>query len=767
MAARRRIGVYSLPSGGAVSIIPSLLDRRALMIGFGSVTPKQIDQGVDLLSEIVDDAIDDPSADITGGVSGAPSRDAELYAGPPRSGYRPSGLPIPPSSGSTENWSLTGKLAAFRERSSSAHGAGRQHLPVSGQRFERRGVEPSATRGGKTLPARPSIRARPPLRADRHKQPPMGEEGLVRDANVGRGPSQGHHRTRSERSPAHRPSQGPDCAISGGSTWKTTGECWKPISGRCLPNFPAPPVLLRSRAAAISWTNPTTSYRSSTWRRCGRSKSLWGAPVDPLLRFRANFYIDGAEPWEEFDWVGQDIRIGGLTLRSRPQEWALRGDQCRSGQWASQPRHSRLPARRLRPQGSRRLSDRSPERRRRRRRPPPRRSGPGGSARRAASSRSGLASAAAPLHLRGLLLHLRRGAGRPQHGARPGAPFLRVAARRPWRCPDCGTEKITRFDRMSRACQPASPEPAAHAVHLGGQQKLTGRFDFTIRERGNNALQRCGRRPGASAQQPNSPSGVGQHRWPLGAGLVGRDKSGAVRKSEPGQGRAAAGSSSGSLAPFGRPTRLNHLEIALRLLPGGAPPVAIIASARRSFVERSERLQNRIDLNDSATVDLAQSGCILDRPGARNPRRKDRSLFRRCQRRIAGNVIRAPVRPPPPSDCAGAGDPGCWRGWKVFISSLSAIRPPGRTGEADRSLRSQIRQPSWRSRRSAFAGLSCFAIFVSGPALISMRRGFNSFRHLAHEVDAGEQTMLHIRADDLHVVREIEALPEAGVEMPQ
>jgi GntR family transcriptional regulator/MocR family aminotransferase len=65
MAARRRIGIYSLPSGGAVSIVPSLLDRRALMIGFGAVTPKQIDQGVDLLSEIIDDAIDDPATDVT------------------------------------------------------------------------------------------------------------------------------------------------------------------------------------------------------------------------------------------------------------------------------------------------------------------------------------------------------------------------------------------------------------------------------------------------------------------------------------------------------------------------------------------------------------------------------------------------------------------------------------------------------------------------------------------------------------------------------
>ncbi len=39
-----------------------------------------------------------------------------------------------------------------------------------------------------------------------------------------------------------------------------------------------------------------------------------GAPVDPL-RFRANIDIAGLEPWEELDWVGRTIVIGGATLK--------------------------------------------------------------------------------------------------------------------------------------------------------------------------------------------------------------------------------------------------------------------------------------------------------------------------------------------------------------------------------------------------------------------------------------------------------------------
>jgi GntR family transcriptional regulator/MocR family aminotransferase len=40
----------------------------------------------------------------------------------------------------------------------------------------------------------------------------------------------------------------------------------------------------------------------------------WGIKINPL-RFRANFYIDGARPWEEFDWVGSDKRIGDMLFR--------------------------------------------------------------------------------------------------------------------------------------------------------------------------------------------------------------------------------------------------------------------------------------------------------------------------------------------------------------------------------------------------------------------------------------------------------------------
>lgn len=38
-----------------------------------------------------------------------------------------------------------------------------------------------------------------------------------------------------------------------------------------------------------------------------------GQPVNPL-RFRANIYVDGVEPWQEFSWLDREIVIGGTRL---------------------------------------------------------------------------------------------------------------------------------------------------------------------------------------------------------------------------------------------------------------------------------------------------------------------------------------------------------------------------------------------------------------------------------------------------------------------
>ncbi len=43
-------------------------------------------------------------------------------------------------------------------------------------------------------------------------------------------------------------------------------------------------------------------------------ESAIGHKVDPR-RFRANFYLDGGAPWQEFAWVGREFRVGTVLLR--------------------------------------------------------------------------------------------------------------------------------------------------------------------------------------------------------------------------------------------------------------------------------------------------------------------------------------------------------------------------------------------------------------------------------------------------------------------
>jgi GntR family transcriptional regulator/MocR family aminotransferase len=165
----------------------------------------------------------------------------------------------------------------------------------------------------------------------------------------------------------------------------------------------------------------------------------WGIKIDPL-RFRANLYIDGARPWEEFDWVGSDIRIG---------EGLFRVDR----------RNGRCGATNVNPETGRRDLDLP------------------GSLRAAFGHKElgiylvakeggclsvgdsvftpaplGISSGARPLASippSGRQLFMcgdcyfiyEPSAGIPDQSIAPGTPFAAIPAN--WRCPDCGTEKST------------------------------------------------------------------------------------------------------------------------------------------------------------------------------------------------------------------------------------------------------------------------------------------------------------------------------------
>lgn len=69
------------------------------------------------------------------------------------------------------------------------------------------------------------------------------------------------------------------------------------------------------RAAARGWTDspaPTITLANLSSHRAVEQRV--GQPLS-IHRWRANVWMDGLGPWQEFEWLDRDIRIGGAVLR--------------------------------------------------------------------------------------------------------------------------------------------------------------------------------------------------------------------------------------------------------------------------------------------------------------------------------------------------------------------------------------------------------------------------------------------------------------------
>ncbi len=79
------------------------------------------------------------------------------------------------------------------------------------------------------------------------------------------------------------------------------------------PQLPQAPRLLE--APGHMFTDKATKYVSLINLASLRElEKRWGESLDPL-RFRANVYIDGTEPFSELDWVGQRIKLGDVVMK--------------------------------------------------------------------------------------------------------------------------------------------------------------------------------------------------------------------------------------------------------------------------------------------------------------------------------------------------------------------------------------------------------------------------------------------------------------------
>jgi GntR family transcriptional regulator/MocR family aminotransferase len=80
-----------------------------------------------------------------------------------------------------------------------------------------------------------------------------------------------------------------------------------------IPGLGAAPRLVRARGGHFM-DKPDNLISLINLATLRSLEAQWGCVLDPL-RFRANLYIDGVEPWAEFGWVGGELRIGAATFR--------------------------------------------------------------------------------------------------------------------------------------------------------------------------------------------------------------------------------------------------------------------------------------------------------------------------------------------------------------------------------------------------------------------------------------------------------------------
>lgn len=307
LAHRARIGVYSLASARVHFRRQTALTARAIMLGYAAMTPKQIEKGIARLSDAIDDAIDDPATDM-----------AALFSGPFP------GLPVS---------SLARKDLALRHRQQPALRATSAPRATSSAKITRQGaVMPVLTniyrypiKGLSAQPlSRVDVQSKMPFPQDRIfalvrpgapfdiHQPRWGKKGLFVMLMLEE--ALARIRTTLDVETMHLTVMQDNhrllVADLNDDIARTKVE---ELIWRLVPALRSAPTLVRSLDGHFM-DKPDNVISLINLATVRSLEEQWGVSIDPL-RFRANFYIDGARPWEEFEWIGGDIRIGGTLFR--------------------------------------------------------------------------------------------------------------------------------------------------------------------------------------------------------------------------------------------------------------------------------------------------------------------------------------------------------------------------------------------------------------------------------------------------------------------
>jgi GntR family transcriptional regulator/MocR family aminotransferase len=308
LARDARVGVYSLSSARVHFQRRTALTGRAIILGYAALSQKQIEKGIARLSDAIDDAIDDPATDMTALFS-------DQFA--------------PRLAAAAPNTHLAPRL-----RRQPALRYQPLHRAFSHQIIVRQGGDPMPVLKNiyrypiKGLSAQPllsvELQAKKPLPHDRvfalvrpgapfdTSQPRWGKKGLFVMLMLEEALARVRTTLEVETSRLTI-TQGNRQLIVADLDDEAARAKVEEIFWQLVPALRSAPTLVRSRDGHFmdKPDNVISLINLATLRSL---EAQWGVKIDPL-RFRANLYIDGARPWEEFDWVGSDIRIGDGLFR--------------------------------------------------------------------------------------------------------------------------------------------------------------------------------------------------------------------------------------------------------------------------------------------------------------------------------------------------------------------------------------------------------------------------------------------------------------------
>jgi GntR family transcriptional regulator / MocR family aminotransferase len=308
---RARVGVYSLHSGSVFDPYAGALSRRGIMLGYAGLTPKQIEQGLARLSDAVDDALDGHRIGLGDLLVHRP---ASSRPPPAMLHGRPVGWAGKPAPRFRQQPALSG--AAQRRAGSRAittEGVSAPMPVVTGlHRYPIKGLSPQPVtaievEAGKPFPFDRVFALARPGTAVNPEEPKWAKKGLFVMLMLDEGLAS--VRTHLDEKTllltvldSKRPVLSADLADAAA---RARVEAF---FHSLAPTLPAAPTLVRARDGHFM-DKPDNVMSLINLATVRSLEEQWGNPIDPL-RFRANIYIDGAAPWEEFDWVGNDIRLG-------------------------------------------------------------------------------------------------------------------------------------------------------------------------------------------------------------------------------------------------------------------------------------------------------------------------------------------------------------------------------------------------------------------------------------------------------------------------